>query len=283
MELQAVGKADAPELLLLGGVESLITMKKNYLLLLPHFDSEGSEEEKLAALEQVLISRHAGRIRGVYACGEGAPLALRLFANRRVRMRGVVVEGNFTVPEGLSVPLPGPVWYWFRKKERAAKKIREALKDAASPLNTLCMKKLPKDMTLADIRPDLAAAHLEAAFGGGVSVTRSGLVPGDVENVWERLTLDRPGAETVLLTEMRPIVCEDSEHVQLLEGSSGKLKAWSHLIRLEKADGGQTRVTDQVELDAGRLNGLAAPLSELYFRAERLRRTLAMKRSRDAL
>ena len=278
MELQLLGKSGAPELLLLGGSETLVTLKDRYLLLLPVFGDGETEEERLAALEKVLLSEHAGRIRGVYAAGDLAPLALRLYANRKVRIRSVVAEGCFTVPEELSAPLPGPVWYWFRKKDKAAKKIREALKGIASPLNTLCMKKLPKDMTLADIRPDVAAARLEAVFGGGVSVTRSGLVPDDVDTVWERLTLDPPGAEAVLLADMRPIVCEDDSHVQLIEGSSDKLKSWSHLIRLEKAESGQTRITDQVELEAGKLNGIAATLSELYIKAEQLRRTLTAKR-----
>lgn len=68
-------------------------------------------------------------------------------------------------------------------------------------------------------------------------------------------------------------------HVQLLEGSSDKLKSWSHLIRLEKTEDGQTLATDQVELDAGKLNGIAATLSELYIKAEQLRRTFTAKRN----
>ena len=281
MELQLIGKADAPKLLLLGAPDALAALKDSYLLLLPSF-TERSEEEKLAALEKALLLEHGGRIRGIYAYGEAASLALGLYARRRVRMRAVVLESIPALPEELP-GLPGPVWYWFRKKDRSAKKIREALKGAALPLSTLCMKKLPKETALADVRADLAAARLKAVFGGGVCVTRAGMVPGRMEALWDRLTMQPAGAEAALLTKQSPIVCDEEEHIQILEGSSDRLSYWSHLIRLEEADDELTYVTDQVELEAGKLNGLASPLSELYLWTEHLRRTLAMKKVRHAL
>ena len=73
------------------------------------------------------------------------------------------------------------------------------------------------------------------------------------------------------------------EHVQILEGRSNRLTLWSHLIRLERADDELTFVTDQVELDAGRLNSLAVPLAGLYLKEQQLRRRLAMTVGRHAL
>ena len=52
---------------------------------------------------------------------------------------------------------------------------------------------------------------------------------------------------------------------------------------LEKADDALTYVTDQVELDAGKLNGLAVPLTGLYLREEHLRRSLAMRNTGHAV
>ena len=282
MELHLIGKPDAPALLLLGSSPALEPLKKACLLLLPSFTEETSEDEKVAALEKELLLSHGGRIRGVYAFGSSAGLALRLYARGRVRMRAAVVESAVSLPDGLA-EMPGPVWYWYRKKDRKAKQIREALKPLAHPLNTLCMKKLPEGAALTDIRPDLAAGRLSALFGGGMSVTRSGMVPGSRESVWEHLTLRPVGPEAVLLTRIKPVRCEDGEHVQLVEGSSNKLAYWSHMIRLEAADDALTYVTDQVELDAGKLNGLAAQLTGLYLREEQLRRTLAMKAARHAV
>ncbi len=282
MELHLIGKPDAPALMLLGSSPALEPLKKSCLLLLPSFTEEATEDEKLAALEKELLLHYGGRIRGVYAFGSAAGLALRLYASGRVRMRAVVVENAVSLPDGLT-RMSGPVWYWYRKKDKNAKRIRETLKALARPLNTLCMKKLPAGAALADVRPDLAVGRLSALFGGGVSVTSAGMVSGSPEKVWEYLTLRPVGPETALLTRMSPVLCEDGEHVRLVEGSSKKLAFWSHLVRLEKADDDLTYVTDQVELDAGKLNGLAAPLTGLYLREERLRRTLAMKNTGHAV
>lgn len=283
MELNVSGKADAPEVLLLSGSEALRALEKRYRLLLPVFDPETDEAERLDALETALRREHGGRIRGLYAAGEDAPTALRLLSRGRVRVRTTVLEGAFALPEGLASPLPGQVVYWFRQKDKAAGKVRDALRGLAAPLSTLAMKKLPKGMRLMDRRPDMAAAQLAKVFGEGVTVTRSAMIPGSVESVWRRLCLSPAGGETALLTQLDPIRCEDADHVQILEGRSNRLTLWSHLIRLERADDELTFVTDQVELDAGRLNSLAVPLAGLYLKEQQLRRRLAMTVGRHAL
>ena len=280
MDLSVIGKAGAPEVLLLGGAEALRPLEKRYCLLLPVFDEE-SRDEKLEALERELLLHHGGRIRGIYALGGDAGLALRLLARGRVRVGTVVLEGDFELPEDLP-PLDSAVTVWYRKKDKAAKKRGDALRELASPLSTLAMKKLPKGMSLSDIRPDLAVLRLEKTYGGGVSVTRAAMVPGSAEEVWRDLCLS-PSADRVFLSQMEPIRCEDEALSQLVEGSSKHLKRWSHLIRLESADEGLTYVTDQVELDAGKLNALALPLTELYLKVLQLRRSAAMKKKNHAL
>ena len=268
--------------MLLGVSPAYEPLKKACLLLLPSFTEEVTEDEKLAALEKELLLNFGGRVRGIYAFGASAGLALRLYARGRIRMRAAVVESVVSLPDGLP-EMPGPLWYWFRKKDKNAKKIKETLKTLSHPLNTLCMKKLAEGAALADVRPDLAVGRLSALFGGGVCVTHTGMGPGSREDVWDQLTLQPVGPETALLTRMSPVLCEDEEHVQIVEGSSKKLAFWSHLISLEKADDALTYVTDQVELDAGKFNGLASPLTGLYLKAEHLRRSLAMKKAGHAL
>ena len=278
MKLERIGKADAPEVLLFSGAEALQPLAKKYCLLLPSFDEETTAEAQLAALEKELRLHHGGRIRGVYARDAATGLALALRSRACVDV--TVVEGGVILPD--TGPCPGEVVYWHRKKDKAAKDTRAALKTIAAPLSTLTMKKLPKGMALADRRPDLALAQLEKAFGGGVTVTRSSMVPGGVERVWRELTLYPAPGESTVLSQIEPVSCDDETHVQLLEGRSKKLKKWSHRIHLESADDSLTYVTDQIELDAGKLNALAAPLTGLYLRLEQQRRRWAVK-SRHAL
>ena len=283
MDLKLIGKPGAPEVLLLSGAEALQPLAKKYCLLLPVFGEENTPQERLAALERALIREHGGRVRGLYALGEDAALALRLLHHGNVRVRVTVLEGAFALPEELSAPLPGPVHYWFRKKDKAAQRTRDALKNLAAPLSTVAMKKLPKGMALMDRRPDMALKRLEKAFGGGVTVTCSAMLPGSAESAWREICLSPAGGETLLLTHIEPIRCEDADHVQILEGSSKHLPLWSHLIRLESADRDLTFRTDQIELDAGRLNALAKPLAALYLKEQQLRRRLAGSLRRHAL
>ena len=193
-----------------------------------------------------------------------------------------VLEGEVVLPADAAAVHPGKVVYWHRKKDKAAKKTKETLKALARPLSTVTMKKLPKDSSLALMRPDMAVEQLGKVLGGGVTITRAGMLPGDMESVWRDLTLS-PAGESALLERMEPILCEDDDHVQILEGSSKKLRMWSHMVRLERADDDLTFITDQIELDAGKLNGLFAPVAGLYLRMEQLRRTQHLKKNRHAL
>ena len=84
MELHLIGKPNAPALVLLGSSPALEPLKKTCLLLLPSFAEEATEDEKLAALEKELLLHYGGRIRGVYAFGSSAGLALRLYAGGRL-------------------------------------------------------------------------------------------------------------------------------------------------------------------------------------------------------
>ena len=282
MKLEMIGKANAPEVLLLSRSEALAPLGKDYGLLLPSFDEEATPEARLAALERELLFAHGGRLRGVYALDGDTALALSLLLHGAVRVEVTVVEGEIASVPG-NAAAAGRIVYWHRKKDRAAKKTQKALRELASPLSTVTMKKLPKNAALADLRPDIAVKQLEKAFGGGVTVTRAAMVPGSVETVWQELSLSPAGGETALLTQVDPILCADGEHVQILSGSSKKLRFWNHMIRLERADDELTYVTDQIELDAGKLNALAAPLVGLYLKSEQQRRSRLLKKGRHAL
>ena len=198
-------------------------------------------------------------------------------------MPGSITKGVFPLPKTLNSPLPGRIYYWFRKNDKTSQKIRDALKKHAVPLSTVTMKKLRRGKALMDQRPDMAVGLLEKAFGDGVTVTLSDTLPDSPENVWRELSLFPAGGETAVLTKLEPIRCEDDDRVQILEGSSKRLRMWSHMIRLEDAGEDKTRVVDQVELDASRLNVLAKPLAALYLREQQLRRRLALKSGRHAL
>ena len=282
MNLESTGKAGAPEVLLLSDAQALQMLGKHYCLLLPSYDEETTPEAQLAALEREIQLSHGGRIRGVFARDADTALALGLYLHGAVRVGVTVLEGEVVLPADAAAVHPGKVVYWHRKKDKTAKKTKEALKALARPLSTVTMKKLPKDSSLALMRPDMAVEQLGKVLGGGVTITCAGMLPGDMESVWRDLTLS-PVGESALLERIEPILCEDDDHVQILEGSSKKLRMWSHMVRLERADDDLTFVTDQIELDAGKLNGLFTPVAGLYLRMEQFRRTQRLKKDRHAL
>ena len=96
-------------------------------------------------------------------------------------------------------------------------------------------------------------------------------------SVWRELCRRPAGRAVSRLTEMAPLRQDDETRTQLLEGRSGKLALWRHAVTLAPLGDDRTECTDQVELDAGKLNAAAKPLAELYLKLLQVQRANGMK------
>jgi len=285
MELHITGKADAPAILLIPDRDmdasalaaALGALEKDYQLLIPSFAADEPDGEISAALESALGQQFAGRIWGAYGLRRGAGLLLALLARGSVRVRTAVLEGAFALPES---PLPRESRYicWKNARDRAAKKSWQALKKQLPGVYSLTMKKMKKGEDLLSLRPDVMAKRLQSAFGAAAVVSRSAVLPQRTDKVWRQLCLHPDKEELARLTEKEPLRRDADNRTQLLEGSGGGLKLWSHWVRLESLGQDGTICTDQVELDAGRFNALAKPAARLYLGYIQRRRARALRK-----
>ena len=185
-------------------------------------------------------------------------------------------------PEPLPEKGVSRIFLWVGGKDKAAAKAAKALKESLSPVSILTMKKLPKDRPLVDLRPDIAEKRLLDAFGQGVTVTRTTVLDEEADSVWRQLRM-YPAGDAALLKKLDGIHSADAGRVQLLEGSSGQLRLWSHMVRLESLGEDGTICTDQVEFDAGKLNCIYKPLAGAFLKREQRRRARALKKGKHAL
>lgn len=285
MEMRTYGKPDAPAVLLLGDdafPDALADipegLEKNYCLLVPAFDAAETADLRREALESHLLELFAGRIRGAYGLRGGATLLLSLLSHGRVRIGVSVLEGAFSLPEEPLGSGAGQIHCWVNAKDKAAAAAKKALAKQVSTLSTLTMKKLRPEQCFADVRPDLMIKRLNAAFGPGVTVTVSTVFPQSAERVWADVSAHPAGSAVTRITQTEPLQRCDGERVLVFNGKSGVLKRWSRLTRLESLGGDGAILTDQVELDAGKLNALAKPLAALYLKALHARRRRALKK-----
>ena len=291
MELHICGRNDGAVVLLLGGAgidaDALLSrmpkLEKTYYLLVPVFSADESEDARLDALEQMLTEQFSGRIWGGYGLAEGAGLLLRLVLRGSIRLRACVLEGAFAAGEGIGGgPTETKLIHWAGAKDKAAKKTREALLEAVPSLNRLTIKKLPKGECFAAARPDLAEARLIRDLGQCVTVTRTAVLDGSVEDIWERMRL-YPTGDAALVGRIDRLRFDREKRTHLLKGSSKKLRLWSHQVRLESLGEDGTIRTDQVELDAAKLNAVYRPLAGLLLKKEQRALARALKRGRHAL
>ena len=286
MDIRTMGKPGAPAVLLLGNAddsfallsETFTGLEKEYFLLFPVFDTSEDREARARALETALLEGYAGRIWGAYGLREGAALLLDVFVRGRIFCRTAVLEGAFALSGPVYGNAVGRMICWINAKDKAAKASWEALRGRVRGVSSLTMKKLKKDRTFGEIRPDLAVKRLKKEFGTAVIVTSTDVLPQRSETVWRELNTHVPRAELKALKEKEPTLCLSDDYVMIQNGRSPRLSHWSHMTRLESLGEDGTICTDQVELDAGKLNALAKPLAALYLKALHARRRRALKK-----
>lgn len=286
MELHTFGAPESPAVLLIPaagmGADDLRTvtsaLEKSFRLLLSVREPGETEETFLSALEEALIQDCAGYVRGGYGLREGAGLLLSLVQRGRIHVDNTFLEGAFSLPAG---PLPerrGRIWCWTAKRDKAAKKARKALEKTAGKVSTLTMKKLRAGQAMADLRPDLMAKQLRKALGDGVTVRVTAVLPQRAEQVWRQVGRLPAGKAELSLGALEPLRRDGAQRVQELRGAGERVAAWNHVTRLEDLGPDGTICTDQMEISAGKLNGLAKPLAKLYLRGLQRRRARALKK-----
>jgi hypothetical protein len=60
------------------------------------------------------------------------------------------------------------------------------------------------------------------------------------------------------------------------------VRRWDHLIRVEPADGGRTRYSDTIEVEAGALTPLVWLFAKLFYRHRQRRWRTIVAEARDA-
>ena len=286
MELHTCGKPGNPVILLLpegkadheAVFSALKGLEKSYFLILPTFEEGENDETRLAALEKALVRDHAGRVWGAYGLRPGATLLLSLLARGAVRVRTLILEGGYTL--STKPPMAERIVCWMGSRDKPAKKAWKELEKQASPASTLTMKKLKKEQDLLSLRPDLMVKQLKKTLGKAVIVSRSTVIMQPVDSVWQRMPVQQTAA---VLTETEPTRLDDAHRTVISAGTSPRLKHWSHLTHLEALGLNGTVCTDQVELDAGILNGVAKPLTGLYLGRLQRRRKRALGKDPHAV
>ena len=287
MEMKTRGNVTAPALLLLpdGGVASAVdgslrALEKNYFLLLPSFAEGESLADRAAALEECILDDFSGRIWGAYGLREGGTLLLSLLSRGKVRIRTSIAEGRLSLPEGSLKNCYGRLYYWYRAKDRKAKKLCKELRAVCPELHTLALKKLKKGTDFLSVRPDLMLKRLEKTFGKAQVLTVSSLMDGSSDSIWRQLARRGITKPMEQLTEMQPIERRDDEQVQILEGKTSRVSHWSHMIRLQRVSAKETIYTDQVELEAGFLTPLVKLWTGAYLRLSQKQQNRKLKKAR---
>lgn len=283
MELHTRGKSGNPAVLLLPGAgtepetvfSALSGLEKSYCLLLPVFAPGEEGANRADALEKRLLRDCAGRIWGAYGLRGGADTLLSLFSRGTVRVRTLILEGAFTPPP--AVPAAERIVCWMGSKDKAAKKAWKALEAQVSPLSTLTMKKLKKEQDLMSLRPDIMVKQLKKTLGKAVIVTRDRVISQSADTVWRQLSRSAETQDAAVLQSANAPHIDDERRTVILEGTSPRLKHWSHLTRVEALGLNRAVCTDQVELDAGALNFAAKPLAGLYLSRVQRRRARAAR------
>ena len=288
MEIKTYGKSSAPALLLLSGGGSwgeaaesaLRALEKSYFLLVPAFAETESLSERAAALEECLLDDFAGRIWGAYGLREGGSVLLELLSRGKVRIRTAIAEGRVVLPAGGLRDIPGRLYYWYRAKDRKAKKLLKALRRVCPKLHTLALKKLKKDADFLSVRPDLMVKRLEKTFGKAQTVSVSSLMDANSDTIWRQLARRGVTKPMLHLTDMQPVTRSDEDRVQILEGQTRHISLWSHMIRLQRVSERETVFTDQVEVEAGFLTPLVKLWAGAYLRRSQRKQNRQLKKNR---
>ena len=282
MELHLAGESGSPVLLLLPEepfeAEEYFTalkgLEKDYRLLLPVF-AEG--EDRAGVLGSALNDDYAGRIWGAWGCREGAGLLLSLIANGSVSVHTVILEGGFELP-GDTHPLRDTgLVCWINARDKAAKKSYKALSEHLTPTSVLTMKKLKKAQTLFSVRPDMMEKQLRRSLGYAVTVQSSAVLTQNADSVWSVLRRGKVSEEQRLFPDSLTLRSQPDRRVIVVEGSSPHISRWSHLTRVSER-GDRTVCTDQVEVDAGKLNPVAVPLTRLLLKKQQRARSRALRK-----
>lgn len=288
MELYTCGKSNRPAMLLMlpagtPGPEEIIAalhgLEKSYYLLLPVCSGASPQASELSVLERRLNRDHAGQLWGAYGLRVGATALLSLLADGGTRVRTLILEGGFTLAS--APPAAERVICWKGSRDKQAALAWKALKDQTAPVGSLTMKKLTKEQELLSLRPDMMVKQLQKAIGKAVVVTRTVVAMEPLDRVWA-LSGPEP-REEAMLGQAASLRKEKDRHTVTLEGSSDRLKYWSHLTKLERVGLNGTLCTDQVVLDAGPLNPLARPAASLWLGQVQRRRTKALREEHRAL
>ena len=280
MELRAMGKPDGPAVLLLpapgAGAEELCRwlapLAGAYRLLIPSPDADAE------TMERLLLHQGDSRLWGAWGLREGAALLLSVLERGRVDCRTAVLEGAFPLPAEVRGRYRGTLIFWKGGKDKKAKKTWQELKKSYPALRSLTLGKLKGKQDYLSVRPDLMAKRLLATFGTAVEIRVTDTLPGSADRLWRRLDRRPVGAVERTLEELSPIRVDDEAMERRMEGHSSRLTLWSRSVRLTPLGDNAAECSDRVELDAGKLNAVAAPLAKLYLRAEaRARRKLLEK------
>lgn len=288
MELYTCGTQNNPAVLLMlptgaPGPEDIFTalrgLEKGYFLLLPVFPGGDIGTEELSVLARRLDRDHAGRLWGAYGLRAGATALLSLLGAGTVSVRTLILEGGFATAS--APPAAERIVCWKGSRDKPAAQAWKALKDQTAPVGSLTMKKLTKEQELLSLRPDMMVKQLQKALGKAVVAARTAIIMEPVDRVWAVSGPDP--REEAMLDRTASLRREEDRRTVTLEGSSGLLKRWSHLTRLESAGLRGTVCTDQVVLDAGALNALARPAASLWLAQVQRRRKKALREGRHAV
>lgn len=286
MELRETGKTGAAVVLLWpdAGMDAAAfapverALGKNYRVLVPAFTPEETDAERVAAVEAAILSRYDGRIWGVYGLRRGGGELLSLLSHGAVRVRTAVVEGALNVPaQGLSGGQTVLI-HWKGSRDKGAQKTWETLHAAVPPLRSLTLRKLKAGEDFLSVRPDLMAKRLAAAFGSAGTVRVSTLVPHSAARVWRQLNRRPAGKALGALQTMQPLRRSDDDRTQIIEGSAGGVKLWSHMTRVEPCGEHDAVCIDQVEISAGKLTPAAMRIAEIYLKAAQKNRNRQMRK-----
>ncbi len=242
MELTSYGNSERPAVFLIPGgnlsAQALYAaakpLERRYFLVLFCPDAALSPEERAKELEKCIREDFCGRIWAAYGLAEGGEALLELLRLDTVRIRTVVVENCPAGPESAALAdTPATLHCWVNGRDRAAKKYVEKLKKEIPSLHILTLKKLKSGMCFAERRGDLMCKRLEKAFGAARTVRVSSLMPASVGEIWDRLPLRPVPRAAGRLTETDTVVADREKGVYITGGHGGKVRLWSHLVRLE--------------------------------------------------
>ena len=280
MELRSQGKADGPAVLLLPAGEldadallaGMGRLEKSFRLLIPSPDMDAP------TLENLLLHQGLDGLWGAWGLRSGASLLLELLARGRISVRTAVLEGAFALPSAPMNGYEGRLICWKGGKDKAARKAWEALKAQTPALRSVTLGKLKKNQDFFSVRPDLMVKRLSQAFGSVRQIRGEQVLKGTPERVWNLLRRSPVSDFERERLALAPLKISEAQRTLRAEGRSGTFPVWVHTVRVEERGADRTACLDQLELDAGKLTLLAAPLSKLWLRREQRRRSRRMKK-----